>query len=102
MARVAHQLGKRPLCSCQRCLDRGAAEIFRDEAELMTKAMRKRPNAEFIGWFYAPGQRDGSSVEQSVGGGCRLLADESGIMFNFESGGYIRQLGKSELFLIIR
>ncbi|NMA19776.1 MAG: hypothetical protein GX927_04265 [Lentisphaerae bacterium] len=95
---VAHQLGKRPLCSCQRCLDRGAAEIFRDEAELMTKAMRKSsPNAEFIGWVYAPGQRDGSLLSNQLAEVAACWPDESGIMFNFESGGYIEQLGKKRV-----
>jgi len=95
---VAHQLGKHPLCNCPRCLKRSPGEIFRDEAELMTKAMRKSsPHAEFIGWFYTPGQRDGSLLSNQLEELAACWPDESGIMFNFESGGYTEQLGKKRV-----
>lgn len=95
---VAHQLGKHLLCKCPRCLERIPGEIFREEAERMTRAMRKSsPHAEFIGWFYAPGQRDGSLLSDQLEAVAGYWPEDSGMMLNFESGGYTEQLGKKRV-----
>ncbi len=95
---VAHQLGEHTICKCPSCLKRNPGEIFREEAELMTRAMRKSsPAAEFIGWFYAPGQRDGSLLSIQLEEVAAHWPEDSGIMFNFESGGGAEQLGKERV-----
>jgi hypothetical protein len=95
---VASQLGKNPACKCPRCQERNPGEIFREEAELMSRAMRKSsPDAEFIGWFYTPGQRDGSFLSGQLESLAAYWPDDCAMMFNFESGGYLEQLGKKRV-----
>lgn len=80
---------------CPACNRRDPAEVFREQAEIMRNAMRKTAkNAEFIGWFYAPGQRDGSAFMHRLADAVGRWPDDCGVMFNFESGGISRQLGK--------
>ncbi len=79
---------------CPLCSKRDPAEIFREEAELMKEAMKKySPSAEFIGWFYAPGQKDGGELGKKLAHCSELWPDDCTFLLNFESGGKIRQLG---------
>ncbi|MFA6930548.1 MAG: hypothetical protein WCT05_09480 [Lentisphaeria bacterium] len=95
---VSHQICDHQICQCPRCNQRQPAEIFREAAQLMTHAMRKfSPSAEFIGWFYCPGQRDDSAYSKRLEQVALQWPDDSGIMFNFESGGYVEQLGKKRV-----
>lgn len=82
-------------CLCPICQERNPAEVFREQAEIMNGAIRTvSPNAEFIGWFYTPGQRDGSAFAHSLADAVSEWPDDCGVMFNFESGGISEQLGK--------
>ena len=48
---------------CPECTRRGAPAVFREQAQIMYEAMKKHsPESEFLGWFYAPGSRDGSKT----------------------------------------
>lgn len=92
---VAHMLSDPPICDCQLCARREPGEIFAQSAELMCAAMKKHsPQAEFIGWFYAPGQRDGSARSRQLAEVAAHWPQDCALMFNFESGGYVEQLGK--------
>ena len=92
---VSHMLYDEVHCRCPRCSERDPADIYRELAEVMTDAIHKvSPKAEFIGWFYAPGQRDGSGFMKRLEEAASKWPEESGIMFNFESGGVVEQLGK--------
>jgi len=80
---------------CPRCSIRPPAEIYRELACLMRDAIKSaNPQADFIGWFYAPGQRDGNAYSQRLQDAVSQWPDDCGLMFNFESGGTSRQLGK--------
>lgn len=92
---VSHMLYDEVNCHCPRCSRRDPADIYREQAEVMSEAIHKvSPDAEFIGWFYAPGQRDGSSFMKRLENAASKWPDNCGIMFNFESGGVVEQLGK--------
>ncbi len=92
---VSHMLYDELHCHCPRCSRRDPSDIYREQAEVMSEAIHKvSPNAEFIGWFYAPGQRDGSSFMKRLENAASKWPDNCGIMFNFESGGVVEQLGK--------
>ncbi|MBQ6470761.1 MAG: hypothetical protein IJJ33_02140 [Victivallales bacterium] len=81
--------------ACPRCSTRPPAEIYRELACLMRDAIRSaNPQADFIGWFYTPGQRDGGAFSQRLLEAVSQWPDDCGLMFNFESGGFARQLGK--------
>ncbi len=84
-----------PRKRCPLCSRRQPSEIFGESARIMTDAMhRASPGAEFIGWFYAPGQRDGSAFMHRLEKVADHWPEESGLMFNLESGGVEVQLGK--------
>lgn len=90
--------GHRPGKTCPVCAAKGEAKEFRELAELYTNAMHTyNPNAEFIGWFYAPVQRDGSAASKRFLEVAQAWPDESTIMFNFESGGKLMQEGKQRI-----
>lgn len=92
---VSHMFPGGARCRCPRCSRRDPAEIYQELASLMTSAIRRaNPDAEFIGWFYASEQRDGSALMEYLEHATSRWPQESGIMFNFESGGTLEQLGK--------
>ena len=92
---VSRQLQPFGRCSCPACTARPPAELFREQAEIMANAIHEtRPDAEFIGWFYAPGQRDGSAFMHRLADAVTKWPADCGVMFNFESGGVSEQLGK--------
>ncbi len=95
---VAHSLGKNSICQCSRCEQLAPGEVFRQQAEIMRDAMRAaNPTAEFLGWFYAPGQRDGTLLSQQLVEVAKHWPDDIGMMLNFESGGHVKQLGKARV-----
>ncbi|MBR2374200.1 MAG: hypothetical protein IKA87_08235 [Lentisphaeria bacterium] len=80
---------------CPECTRRGAPAVYREQAEIFYQAMKKySPESEFIGWFYAPGSRDGSKSSQFLAGIEEAWPEECFFMLNFESGGMAEQLGK--------
>ena len=82
-------------CTCPLCSKRIPGEIFAENAEIMLNEMRKfNSTAEFIGWFYAPCQRDYSTTMAWLEKIVDYWPKDCGIMFNFESGGRTWQLGK--------
>lgn len=90
--------GVNPDWICPVCSKRDIAEIYQEQAEIFTQSMhRYNPEAEFIGWFYAPGHRnDSSQMQQFLRIAEKWPADAS-LMFNFESGGTPAQLGKKRV-----
>ena len=85
---------------CPRCSRRDYAEIFREQAVTFSRAMRKyNPDAEYIGWFYAPRQHDGSAFMKRLARIAEKWPDDALIMFNFESGGTSMQLGRKRVVL---
>lgn len=83
---------------CPRCSGRPRAEIYRETAEIFRDAMRRyNPDAEFIGWFYTPAQRDGSIFTREMEEVARQWPRDCTLMLNFESGGRIEQLGKKRI-----
>ena len=84
--------------SCPRCSRRDFADIYRELAELYADAIHKyNPEAEYIGWFYAPGQRDDSDFMKRLLHIAEKWPDCATLMFNFESGGAAWQLGKKRI-----
>lgn len=78
------------------CKGKSTAAVYRRFAELFSRPMKRiSPDAEFIGWFYTPAQRDGSAFSQRLSDAVSEWPDDVGIMFNFESGGIARQLGRA-------
>ena len=89
-----------PVDRCPRCGRRDHAEIFHEQAEVFSRAMhRYNPDAEYIGWFYAPRQHDGSAFMKRLAHIAENWPEDASIMFNFESGGTSMQLGKKRLVL---
>lgn len=83
---------------CPVCSKRDTADIFCELAELFTKTMhRYNPDAEYIGWFYAPGQRDNSDFMKRLLHVADKWPDCATLMFNFESGGTSWQLDKKRI-----
>ncbi len=92
---VAHGVLSGGRCVCPRCAARPAGEIYRELGEVMGGAIhRVSPDAEFIGWFYAPGSRDGSPLAARLAAAMARWPDDCGVMVNFESGARADQLGK--------
>lgn len=97
---IAHlvNFGHRKGESCPFCARRDEADVFAEQAVLFTEAIRKyAPEAEYIGWFYCPGLRDGSDKTKKILRIAEKWPTESTLMLNFESGGHIRQLGKDRI-----
>ena len=85
---------------CPRCSKRDHAEIFREQAQMYSEAIRKyNPEAEYIGWFYAPRQHDGSPFMKRLKHIAEKWPEEASLMFNFESGGTSMQLGRKRVVL---
>ena len=79
-----------PLCSKKRTED-----VYAELAALISETMHKyNPDAEYIGWFYAPGQRDGSEQGERLRSIAEAFPEDCTFMLNFESGGKVEQLGK--------
>ena len=80
---------------CPVCSKRDFADIYRELAELYANTIHKHnPEAEYIAWFYAPGQRDDSEFMQRLCHIAEKWPDCATLMFNFESGGTAMQLDK--------
>ena len=80
---------------CPVCAKRDFADIYRELAELYANTIHKHnPDAEYIAWFYAPGQRDDSNFMHRLCHIAEKWPDCATLMFNFESGGTAFQLGK--------
>ena len=81
---------------CLRCSSKNPGEIYRDCAQVMCRAMHKyAPDAELVGWFYAPRQRDGSPQSRRLAELADNWCDDAVMMFNMESGAAVDQLGKA-------
>jgi len=80
---------------CPVCEKRGGPAVYREQAEIMYAAMKKHsPESDFLGWFYAPGSRDGSVSANYLAEVQKAWPAECFYLFNFESGGMAEQLGK--------
>ena len=81
---------------CPLCSQHDVADLYADLAALIKETMtRYNPEAEYIGWFYAPGQRDGSAQSEQLLHIAEKFPKDCTFMLNFESGGAIEQLGKT-------
>ena len=80
---------------CPRCSRFEVPELYAEQARLISETMHKyAPEAEYIGWFYAPGQRDGSPQSEQLRSIAEKFPEDCTFMLNFESGVTIEQLGK--------
>ena len=85
---------------CPECGKRDYADSYRELAELFCETIRHcNPDAEFIGWFYAPMQRDGSDFMKRLIHIAEKWPDCATLMLNFESGGVSYQLDKKRIVL---
>ena len=83
---------------CPRCCSRDAADIYAELASMFAGVVHKyNPDAEYIGWFYAPDQRDDSEYMKRLAHISEKWPEDATLMFNFESGGTTRQLGKNKI-----
>ena len=81
---------------CPLCSKYELADVYANLAKLINDTMHKyNPTAEYIGWFYAPGQRDGSSQSEELKRIAEKFPKDCTFMLNFESGVAIEQLGKT-------
>ena len=89
--------GQRKYGPCpESCRKEGIPAAVSKLAEHFYRPMKKiNPDAEYIGWFYAPGQRDGSSFHHRLRDAVSQWPDEASLMFNFESGGVAKQFGRN-------
>lgn len=78
--------------SCPVCSKRDTADVYHDYIESMVSAMPE--SAEFIGWFYAPAQRDDYKESKNLLHTITKYPENATCMFNIESGVRINQLGK--------
>ncbi len=80
---------------CPLCAQRDDADVFVETAEIFAEEIhRVNPDAVYIGWFYAPAQRDGGDFNRRLSRIAERWPDNATLMFNFESGAYGLQLGK--------
>ena len=80
---------------CPICSKYDAADVYADFASVILDTMHKyNPKAEYIGWFYAPKQRDDSSQSEHLQHIAEKFPKDCTFMLNFESGVAIEQLGK--------
>ena len=81
---------------CPRCAAKIPGEIYGKCGEVMVQAMHKySPEAELIGWFYAPRQRDDSPQSKRLAALADYWCDDAVMMLNMESGVAVEQLGKA-------
>ena len=87
------------LSRCKRCAGRAIAEMYRENAEIFLAAMRKyNPDAQFIGWFYTPAQRDDNpDFARQMAEIAEKWPAEASLMLNFESGCQFEQLKKKRI-----
>lgn len=81
-----------PVDRCPVCAERDSADLYHDYINSMVSAMPE--SAEFIGWFYAPAQRDGLPESKNLLHTITKYPENATCMFNIESGVRIEQLGK--------
>ena len=87
-------------CNCPRCSKRGAEVIFPEIACVMRDAIRKyEPEAEFIGWFYFGWFIAGDPESGPLLKIAQKWPKDTSLMFNFECGGTVEQLGKPRAVL---
>ena len=80
---------------CPECSRRGGPAVYREQAQIMYEAMKKySPESEFLGWFYAPGSRDGGKLAAYMTEIQKSWPEECFFLYNFESGGMAEQLGR--------
>jgi hypothetical protein len=83
---------------CPRCSKRDPGDIFCEIAEMFTNTIRKyNPDAEYVGWFYAPRLREDTPYMDRLLHVVSKWPKCASLMFNFESGGKIEQLGKERV-----
>ena len=81
---------------CPLCSKHELADLYANLAKLISDTMHLyNPQAEYIGWFYAPGQRDGSAQSKELLRIAEKFPKDCTFMLNFESGVGIEQLGKT-------
>jgi hypothetical protein len=85
-----------PVChdkACEtECRQLSLGKQFHDIAECFLRPMKRiSPDAEFIGWFYVPVQRDDSDFVKRLKTALSEWPDDAGLMLNFESGGVAKQ-----------
>ena len=81
-----------PADRCPVCAERDSADLYHDYIDSMASAMPE--SAEFIGWFYAPAQRDDFPESNNLLHTVSKFPENATAMFNIESGVRINQLGK--------
>ncbi|MBO7147096.1 MAG: hypothetical protein J6W81_05055 [Lentisphaeria bacterium] len=99
---ISHHVsaGRTQGTTCPVCSQKDDAESFSELAEMFANVIHKHnPEAEYIAWFYAPGQHDGSPFMQRLLKISEKWPDNCTLMFNFESGGASEQLGKQRIVL---
>ena len=80
---------------CPECSRRGGPAVYREQAQIMYEAMKKySPESEFLGWFYAPGSRDGGKLAAYMTEIQKSWPEECFFLYNFESGAMAEQLGR--------
>ena len=83
---------------CPLCAQRDDVDVFLETTQIFADEIhRVNPDAVYIGWFYAPTQRDDGDFSQRLRRIARSWPDNATIMFNFESGAQARQLGKTRI-----
>ena len=81
---------------CPLCSKRDTGDVYAELAQLISDTMHLyNPDAEYIGWFYAPGQSDGSEQSDRLCHMAEKFPADCTFMLNFESGGKTEQLGKT-------
>ncbi|MBE6386340.1 MAG: hypothetical protein E7048_11870 [Lentisphaerae bacterium] len=80
---------------CPVCGARDFGDIYAELGQLFSRAIhRHNPDAEYIGWFYAPKKRDNSAFMKRMLHIAEKWPKEASLMLNFESGGEALQLGR--------
>ena len=80
---------------CPLCSKKDTGDVYAELAQLISDTMHEyNPEAEYIGWFYAPGQSDGSEQSERLCHIAEKFPADCTFMLNFESGGKTEQLGK--------
>lgn len=86
--------------TCPVCGKKDDGENLAEMAEMFANIMHKyNPESEYIGWFYTPGQYDGSPYMHRLLKIAEKWPQNCTLMFNFESGGTSEQLGKKRVVL---
>ncbi|MBO5760744.1 MAG: hypothetical protein J6S53_04290, partial [Lentisphaeria bacterium] len=97
---VSHHIldGRLEGITCPVCGRKDDAESLAEMAEMFASIIHKyNPEAEYIGWFYTPGQYDNSPYMHRLLKISEKWPSNCTLMFNFESGGTSEQLGKKRV-----